>query len=141
MDTLGVFNDIKTKFKETDFGIDDSVIICGDSLELLRQIPDHSIALILTDPPYHSTRKKNIIGDTSFSKDEDYIDWMRQFAIEWKRVLKYNGSIFCFCSSTMSAQLQMMFSDYFNILSEITWTKPNAPGYDGWKQKMKKESY
>ena len=140
MDTLGVFNDIKTKFKETDFGIDDSVIICGDSLELLRQIPDHSIALILTDPPYHSTRKKNIIGDTSFSKDEDYIDWMRQFAIEWKRVLKYNGSIFCFCSSTMSAQSQMMFSDYFNILSEITWTKPNAPGYDGWKQKMKKES-
>jgi site-specific DNA-methyltransferase (adenine-specific) len=34
----------------------------------------------------------------------------------------------------------MMFSEYFNILSEITWTKPNAPGYDGWKQKMKKEA-
>ena len=140
MDTLGVFNDIKTKFNKTDLGVEDSIIICGDSLELLRQIPDHSIALILTDPPYHSTRKKNIIGDTSFDKDEDYINWMRQFAIEWKRVLKYNGSIFCFCSSIMSAQLQMMFSDYFNILSEITWTKPNAPGYDGWKQKMKKEA-
>lgn len=140
MDTLGVFNDIKAKFNETDLGVDDSVIVCGDSLELLKKIPSHSIALILTDPPYHSTRKKNIIGDTSFSRDEDYIEWMRQFAVEWKRILKYNGSIFCFCSSAMSAQLQMMFSDYFNILSEITWTKPNAPGYDGWKQKMKKEA-
>lgn len=140
MDTESMFNNIKNRFNEVDLGTDDAVIVCGDSLELMRQIPDHSIALILTDPPYHSTRKKNIIGDTSFSKDADYIEWMRQYAKEWKRVLKYSGSIFCFCSSTMSAQLQMMFSDYFNILSEITWTKPNAPGYDGWKQKMKKEA-
>ncbi|MCC8357343.1 MAG: site-specific DNA-methyltransferase, partial [Oscillospiraceae bacterium] len=75
-----------------------------------------------------------------FSSESDYIDFLLQYAIEWKRILKYNGSIFCFCSSEMSAQLQIMFSDYFNILSEITWTKPNAPGYDGWKQKMKKET-
>lgn len=57
-----------------------------------------------------------------------------------ERVLKHNGSIFCFCASAMSAQLQIMFSEYFNVLSEIVWTKPNAPGYDGWKQKMKKEA-
>ena len=96
--------------------------------------------MILTDPPYHSTKKRNIIGDTSFTKDSEYIDWMKKYAQEWKRVLKYNGSIFCFCSSTMSAQLQVMFSECFNVLSEIVWTKPNAPGYDGWKQKMKKEA-
>lgn len=65
---------------------------------------------------------------------------MKKYAKEWKRVLKHNGSVFCFCSSVMSAQLQVMFSEYFNVLSEIIWTKPNAPGYDGWKQKMKKES-
>ena len=140
MDTISVFNKIKTKFNGIDLGMDDSILVCGNSLDLLKQIPDHSIALILTDPPYHSTKKKNIIGDTSFTKDSDYIEWMRLYAIEWKRILKYNGSIFCFCSSIMSAKLQMMFSDYFNILSEITWTKPNAPGYDGWKQKMKKEA-
>ncbi len=140
MDTANIFTNIKDIFNKSDLGVEESVLVCGDSLELLQKIPDHSIALILTDPPYHSTRKKNIIGDTSFSKDADYIEWMRQYATEWKRILKYNGSIFCFCSSTMSAQLQVMFSNYFNILSEITWTKPNAPGYDGWKQKMKKEA-
>jgi site-specific DNA-methyltransferase (adenine-specific) len=40
----------------------------------------------------------------------------------------------------MVTQLELMFSNEFNILSQIVWTKPNAPGYDGWKQKMKKES-
>ncbi|MCD8307857.1 MAG: site-specific DNA-methyltransferase [Clostridia bacterium] len=78
--------------------------------------------------------------DTSFAKDADYIGWMRQYAAEWKRVLRYSGSIFCFCSTSMSAQLQVMFSDYFHVLSEITWTKPNESGYDGWKQKMHKAS-
>lgn len=140
MNTQKVFNEIKEIYSETDKGGDSVVILEGDSINLLKKIPDHSIALILTDPPYHSTKKKNIIGDTSFSKDNEYIDWMRSYAKEWRRILKYNGSIFCFCSSSMSAQLQIMFSEYFNILSEITWTKPNAPGYDGWKQKMNKES-
>lgn len=140
MNTKEIFKEIKNKYSEESYSTDEAILVNGDSLELLKKIPDHSIALILTDPPYHSTKKRNIIGDTSFFSDSEYIDWMKKYAQEWKRVLKHNGSIFCFCSSTMSAKLQVMFSEYFNVLSEIVWTKPNAPGYDGWKQKMKKES-
>lgn len=140
MNTKAIFAEIRNKFSEAYYNTDESILVNGDSLELLKKIPDHCIALILTDPPYHSTKKRNIIGDTSFSKDSEYIDWMKKYAQEWKRVLKHNGSIFCFCSSAMSVQLQVMFSEYFNVLSEIVWTKPNAPGYDGWKQKMKKEA-
>lgn len=140
MNTEAIFTEIRTQYSDEYYNTDEAILANGDSLELLKKIPDHSIALILTDPPYHSTKKRNIIGDTSFSKDSEYIDWMKKYAQEWKRVLKHNGSIFCFCSSTMSAQLQIMFSEYFNVLSEIVWTKPNAPGYDGWKQKMKKEA-
>lgn len=118
----------------------DVLLITADSLEEMKKIPDHSIALVLTDPPYHSTKKKNITGDTAFGSDTEYVEWMREYGKEWKRILKYNGSVFCFCSSEMSPWLQVMFSEEFNVLGEITWTKPNAPGYDGWKQKMKKES-
>ena len=139
MNTEATFAEIRNKYSDEYYSTENSILVQGDSLELLKKIPDHSVALILTDPPYHSTKKRNIIGDTNFSKDSEYIEWMRKYAIEWKRVLKHNGSIFCFCSSTMSAQLQVMFSAYFNVLSEIVWTKPNAPGYDGWKQKMKKK--
>lgn len=140
MDNQRVFENIKDIFPEKIYNSEQAIIVNGDSLELLKRVPNHCIALILTDPPYHSTKKKNIIGDTNFSQDYEYLEWMKKFAIEWKRVLKHNGSIFCFCSSSMSAQLQVMFSEFYNVLSEIVWTKPNAPGYDGWKQKMKKES-
>jgi len=36
--------------------------------------------------------------------------------------------------------LENIFSSDFNILAQIVWTKPNDPGFDGWKQKMKKEA-
>jgi len=31
-------------------------IYCGDCLELMKQIPDKSIDLVLTDPPYGTTQ-------------------------------------------------------------------------------------
>ena len=107
---------------------------------MLRKIPNHSISLILTDPPYHATKKNNIYGDTSFEGDQHYLDWMAEYAIEWKRVLRPNGSFFCFCAPEMAARLEVMFAKDFSILSQVVWTKPNKPGFDGWKQKMKKEA-
>lgn len=139
MDLLDISNSLKSNFFPCEV-IKDNLFACGNSIELLKHIPDNSISLILTDPPYHSTKKKNITGDTAFSNNEEYINWMKEYALEWKRILKYNGSIFCFCSSKMSARLQIMFSEFFNVLSEIVWTKPNEKGFDGWKQKMKKEN-
>lgn len=119
---------------------EDAVVALGDSLQLLKKLPDHSVSLILTDPPYHSTKKNNIINDKAFSTDDDFISWMELYALQWKRVLRPNGSIFMFCSSCMESKLDNMLSKYFNILSHIVWTKPNDPGYDGWKGKMKKEA-
>jgi len=54
--------------------------------------------------------------------------------------LRPNGSMFCFCAVEMAARLEVLFAKEFNILSHIVWTKPNEPGFDGWKQKMKKEA-
>ena len=117
-----------------------AVLAAGDSLALIRSIPSHSISLILTDPPYHATKKDNIFGDTAFEEDEHYLDWLAKYAVEWKRILRPNGSFFCYCASEMSARLEIIFSKEFNILSQVVWTKPNEPGFDGWKQKMKKEA-
>ena len=117
-----------------------SILAEGDSLELIRLIPDKSISLILTDPPYHATKKKNIYGDTHFEEDKHYLEWMKEYAKEWRRVLKPNGTLFCYCDSSMAARLEVLFSEDFNILSHVVWTKPNEPGFDGWKGKMKKES-
>jgi site-specific DNA-methyltransferase (adenine-specific) len=120
--------------------IANALVARGDSLLLLRKLPPHSVSLILTDPPYHATKKRNIYGDTAFAEDQHYLEWMAQFAAEWRRVLRPNGSFFCFCDSSMSGRLDVLFSKNFNVLSHIVWTKPNDPGFDGWKGKMKKEA-
>ena len=112
----------------------------GDSLAYLRQMPTHSVSIILTDPPYHATKKDNIRGDTAFAEDSHYLDWIGQYAVEWRRVLKLNGSLLCFCDTSMAARLDVLFSDNFNMLSHVVWTKPNDPGFDGWKGKMKKNA-
>jgi adenine-specific DNA-methyltransferase len=117
-----------------------ALVARGDSLSLLRELPDHSVSLILTDPPYHATKKKNIYGDTAFDQDEHYLTWMEDFSSEWRRVLRPNGSLFCCCDSSMAARLEILFAKNFNVLSHVVWTKPNDPGYDGWKGKMKKEA-
>ena len=116
------------------------VVAEGDSLALLKRIPSHTVSLVLTDPPYHSTKKRNVYGDTQFLKDSQYLEWMAEYAKEWHRVLRPNGSMFCFCAPQMAAQLEVLFMRDYNILAHIVWTKPNEPGFDGWKQKMKKEA-
>jgi adenine-specific DNA-methyltransferase len=122
------------------FSSSDAVVAKGDSLDLLRSIPSESVNLILTDPPYHATKKRNIHGDTSFASDDDYLKWMSLYAAEWRRVLRLNGSLYCFCDSSMASRLDAILCPSFNILSHIVWTKPNEPGFDGWKGKMKKEA-
>ena len=140
-DKVGDLKRIAHSLRGADVIADASAIVVeGDSLSHLKKMPSRSVSLILTDPPYHSTKKKNIYGDAAFAEDEHFIEWMRAYATEWRRILRPNGSLFCFCSSEMSARLEVMLSADFNILSHVVWTKPNDPGYDGWKGKMRKEA-
>jgi len=118
----------------------DSLLLQGDSLEHLRRLPDRSVSLILTDPPYHSTKKANVRGDTEFAEDEHFIDWMRQYAVEWRRVLKLSGTVYVFCATQMSARLEVALAGLLRPIGHVTWTKPNEPGFDGWKGKMRKEA-
>lgn len=134
------FENIRNALPSIRIATPKAILIEGDALEVLKLFPDHSISLILTDPPYHATKKQNIQGDTSFKEDQHYLEWMAQFAVEWRRILRPNGSFFCFCAPSMAARLEVAFAEHFNILSQIVWTKPNDPGFDGWKQKMKKEA-
>ena len=141
-DRTNDFEQIKQSIKSYLHWHDERCILAaGDALQILKSIPDNSVELIITDPPYHSTKKENIIGDTAFKNDEEYLIWLDQFFLEWRRVLRPNGSVYCFCSSKMAAQIEVLLRKSFNVLTNITWTKPNDPGFDGWKQKAKKESF
>ncbi len=60
----------------------------GDSLELMKYLPDSCVNLILTSPPFALTRKKEY-GNKSA---DEYIDWFLVFAREFKRILTDDGS-------------------------------------------------
>jgi site-specific DNA-methyltransferase (cytosine-N4-specific) len=61
----------------------------GDSLNVLENIPQNSVHLIVTSPPFALQRKKRY-GNV---KAEDYVEWFTPFAEEFRRVLRPNGSL------------------------------------------------
>lgn len=72
-------------FYKTDFG----KAYLGDSLELMKKIPDDSIDLILTSPPFALTRQK----EYGNKQEEEYVKWFLQFSEQFYRILKENGSV------------------------------------------------
>ncbi len=66
------------------------MIIHGYSEEELKKLPDDSIDLIITSPPY-ADRRKNTYGGIL---EDRYNEWFKPIAIEIKRILKPSGSFF-----------------------------------------------
>ncbi len=60
----------------------------ADSLEVMKLIPDNSINLVFTSPPY-ALHFKKAYGNVS---QKDYVEWFLEFAKEIKRILKDDGS-------------------------------------------------
>lgn len=61
---------------------------CGDSRQLLRELPDNSVDLVMTSPPFALQRQK-----AYGNKDQaDYLDWLMEFADLVFAKLKPTGS-------------------------------------------------
>ena len=60
----------------------------GNSLNLLKEIPDNSINLVITSPPFALLREKEY-GNKSQS---EYLEWLSQFARLVHSKLKEDGS-------------------------------------------------
>lgn len=65
--------------------------ICESSLDGLDTLEDNSINLIVTSPPFSNQRKKKYTNFDEVSQDE-YVDWLLQFAKKAYRKLAPNGS-------------------------------------------------
>ncbi len=61
---------------------------CADCLDVLKTIPQESIDLVITSPPFALRRKKSY-GNVSA---EEYCEWFWPYAQAVARVLKRNGS-------------------------------------------------
>jgi len=61
-------------------------IICGDCIEIMKYIPDKSIDLILTDPPYNAGIEYDNYKDNL--TDEEYKFFIYKFMKEFLRISK-----------------------------------------------------
>jgi DNA modification methylase len=110
-------------------------LLLGDSSEYIKRIPDHSIDLILTDPPYNLGRYST--GNIKMSWRKDFnndvaewdtpifnpADWLEEFV----RILKPTGNIFAFTSYNLLGQWHQAFDPVFDTFQFIAWHKTNPP--------------
>lgn len=91
-------------------------LLCGDCLELMKDIPDKSIDMILCDLPYGTTACK---WDTIISFESLWY--------EYNRIIKDNGAICLFGAEPFSSKLRV--SNLQDYKYDWIWRKPRGTGH------------
>ena len=117
----------------------------GDSLELLKKIPDKSIDLIFADPPYNLQLRETLYRPDQTTVEAVTNDWDKfdtyhaydEFSLTWlqecKRVLKDGGALWVIGSYHNILRLGTSIQNLgFWILNDIIWHKTNPmPNFRG----------
>ena len=120
-------------------------IICGDSLELLKEIPDGSVDLIFADPPYNlqlngelyrpDQSKVDAVTDEwdKFDSFKDYDNFCEKWLKECYRVLKDTGSIWVIGSYHNIFRVGYLMQNIgYWLLNDVVWIKTNPmPNFKG----------
>ena len=89
---------------------------------LNNTLPDKCANLIIADPPYYKVK-----GDFDFvwKTFDDYLADVEKWAIECKRLLKDNGTLFWYGDAKNIAYAQVIFDKHFKLLNSIVWENTN----------------
>jgi len=92
-----------------------------------NDLPDKCAKLIIADPPYYKVK-----GDFDFiwKTFDDYLKDVEKWAIECKRILADNGTLFWYGGSKNIAYAQIIFDKHFNLINNLTWNKGSFMGLE-----------
>jgi len=110
-----------------------------DCLEGLREIPDNSVDLVLTDPPYflsmgHAGSRTNAATSEMLSSNRVFNDlaictpFYKQLFAEYRRVLKADGSFYFFTDWRGYAYYFPLLNAELPVRNLIVWDKKSGPG-------------
>ena len=103
-------------------------LIHGDCLEEMKKIPDGSVDMVLTDPPYgmdyQSNRRVSLNKFNKFSNDNN-LDWLNGFVNDCYRVMKEDTALYMFCSWHHVDVFKKAVQDKFKLKNIIVWNKNN----------------
>ncbi len=113
--------------------LDTYLLLHGDCMEKLKDIPDNSIDLILTDPPYNLAKYStgNMRFEWRGEINNNVAEWDLQelkpadFIREFKRILSPTGNIFIFTSYNMLGKWHEIFDSEFDTFQFMVWHKTN----------------
>ena len=96
-------------------------VFCEDALTGLARIPDGSIDLILTDPPYNLGKDYGNASDQQ--SVEAYLAWTEQWIDAAVPKLKDNGSLYIFLTWRFAPEIFVMLKKRMTMMNEIIWDR------------------
>lgn len=115
--------------KELIGGLELNRIYQRDCLDGMRMIPDGSIDLVVTDPPYlmnyRSNRRVKNDKFKHIANDVDSHGLIRDYLAECHRVMKDDTAIYVFCSWHHVDFFKSEFEKHFKLKNIIVWNKNN----------------
>ena len=104
-----------------------------DNRDMIKTIPDKSVDLILTDPPYNIAKYStgNIALPNRTPLNNDISNWDKvevnpnEYVESFKRILKPSGNIFVFTSYNSIGKWHAAFDQHFDTTQFMIWHKTN----------------
>ena len=121
-----------------------NIVITGDALTELRRLPDASVDMVLTSPPYFRLRDYAVTGQLGLERHvDDWVAGLREVAQEIHRVLVPSGTFWLNVSDTYSTgeregaarkslllgpeRLALaLIEDGWRLRNKIVWQKANT---------------
>lgn len=105
----------------------------GNCYKLLKRLPNQSVDLILTDPPYnlnpYSTGNLKMKWRKDFNNDIATWDGeplnIKLLLEEYKRILSLKGNIFIFTTYNLLGEFHKFFDSEFDTFQIMVWHKTN----------------
>lgn len=112
-----------------------------DCLEGLKEIPDNSVDLVVTDPPYFLSMGHAGSKETAFNTNSDQVNsnrtfgdlaiakpFYRQLFQEFRRVLKPDGAFYFFTDRRGYAFYFPIMAEELPVRNMCVWDKLSGPG-------------
>ena len=120
-------------------------IICGETIEELKNLPDNSVDLVFADPPYNLQLDQNLYRPNNskvdavddewdqFESFEEYDKFSHAWLKEAQRVLKPTGTIWVIGSYHNIFRIGYIMQNLgYWILNDVIWQKANPmPNFRG----------
>ena len=111
-------------------------LYCGDCIDILREIPDHSVDLIITSPPYNCGKEYE-----QQLTEKEYLIFSTNWILSIKRVLRKGGRLAINIAGTSTNNgiwtqlLQIMFVALWDVLpvkDVIVWNQKGSDNNCAW---------